>query len=481
MSILCDAINAQPDFQFALPNTSGAGTANLHATNDSTEYGGQTEHHRVLEQPGTDRAHQCRICNRSYERIDHLNRHLRSHENARRFKCSRCPKRFNRQDLLNRHAASHEKHDTTGISRPPIRRTDRAAAACAACAAAKVKCENEKPCRRCRSKNLACQPSSDQMDGTSNIYSARRNNVSHVSLGSTASPSESGSHTLMDQPESANVDEGLQSTNFGDEGPVQVFKTDHQIYNESFQLNDSNQDTTAAMQYSTMNPEPLSQEDMMNDVMFSPNVSGFNQDLDFGFWDFPLDAFQIPYANGEVQGQSAIEPGQTPGIPKPNRDTARGYAAFKRSPWLWSPASKDRALSDQSDLTIHEDQLATSLTPSSIAGGKSFDHIFLDSSARDRIFALVLSTNSGGKAVPGFPQIELFNQLLQNYFVRQSYLTTSWIHIPSFDSAKCQPHLLIALISAGSTLVSVPAIWKLGLALQEVTRLTIADLVSFSR
>ncbi|KAH8729138.1 hypothetical protein GQ44DRAFT_607764 [Phaeosphaeriaceae sp. PMI808] len=40
---------------------------------------------------------QCQVCNRSYERIDHLNRHLDSHRNERSFRCDDCPAAFNRR------------------------------------------------------------------------------------------------------------------------------------------------------------------------------------------------------------------------------------------------------------------------------------------------------------------------------------------------------------------------------------------------
>lgn len=38
-----------------------------------------------------------------------------------------------------------------------IRRTDRAVEACANCAASKAKCEDQKPCSRCRAKNVPCE------------------------------------------------------------------------------------------------------------------------------------------------------------------------------------------------------------------------------------------------------------------------------------------------------------------------------------
>ncbi|EGP86301.1 uncharacterized protein MYCGRDRAFT_44411, partial [Zymoseptoria tritici IPO323] len=45
----------------------------------------------------------CQLCHRTYERVDHLNRHLDGHRNERSFKCSKCPRSFNRRDLLLRH------------------------------------------------------------------------------------------------------------------------------------------------------------------------------------------------------------------------------------------------------------------------------------------------------------------------------------------------------------------------------------------
>ncbi|OAL06968.1 hypothetical protein IQ06DRAFT_209976, partial [Phaeosphaeriaceae sp. SRC1lsM3a] len=52
---------------------------------------------------GPDRSLRCPICNRMYERADHLNRHLDSHRNERSFRCAECPAAFNRKDLLSRH------------------------------------------------------------------------------------------------------------------------------------------------------------------------------------------------------------------------------------------------------------------------------------------------------------------------------------------------------------------------------------------
>ncbi|EUC42412.1 hypothetical protein COCMIDRAFT_103578 [Bipolaris oryzae ATCC 44560] len=40
---------------------------------------------------------QCQVCHRTYDRLDHLNRHLDSHRNERSFRCKECPAAFNRR------------------------------------------------------------------------------------------------------------------------------------------------------------------------------------------------------------------------------------------------------------------------------------------------------------------------------------------------------------------------------------------------
>lgn len=40
--------------------------------------------------------HQCYLCSRTYERADHLTRHLKSHDNERTYRCPECGKGFNR-------------------------------------------------------------------------------------------------------------------------------------------------------------------------------------------------------------------------------------------------------------------------------------------------------------------------------------------------------------------------------------------------
>ncbi|KAK7523665.1 hypothetical protein IWZ03DRAFT_8603 [Phyllosticta citriasiana] len=92
--------------------------------------------------------HFCPYCNRSYERADHLSRHVTSHQNARVFKCSECSKGFNRRDILRRHEAAHERNEIEGKPESK-RRVGRATRACEACAQSKSKCDESRPCKVC--------------------------------------------------------------------------------------------------------------------------------------------------------------------------------------------------------------------------------------------------------------------------------------------------------------------------------------------
>ncbi|CAK7219772.1 hypothetical protein SBRCBS47491_003964 [Sporothrix bragantina] len=114
---------------------------------------------------------QCGSCKRQYKRLDHLARHVRSHTQSRPYRCHVCTKAFARADLLKRHVAGHEarndavsttsRHSTTpSISGSNASNSTAAAGrvsrACQACSSNHLRCSEEKPCKRCTTKNLTC-------------------------------------------------------------------------------------------------------------------------------------------------------------------------------------------------------------------------------------------------------------------------------------------------------------------------------------
>jgi hypothetical protein len=445
--------------------------------------------------PNASGVHQCRICKRSYERADHLNRHLKSHENARPFRCSRCPKRFNRADLLGRHLATHDRHSSRDPDRPLIKRTDRAAEACLACAASKSKCEDQKPCRRCRTKQIPCETSTSSSAGQARAANRDKSPVPNGRQRESAS-TEASQRNDLDQLTSTYHS---SSTALG--GSPVIYHTGGTPFSPSGQgLQEpmiarggdihngaiANHEGPSTALYGSGGMEGMSFNDM-NDTLFLPNVSEFNQDLDFGFWDFNFEGVQLQTTNSppNMMVTQHSTPSNQVTASKVARDLSRGYAAFKRSPWLWTPAQKDHQLSDSENLALDEVSITSGLTPSSTTF-LSIDSLtqspHLDASLRDGMFALVLkmTMNKSARPVPTFPPLDILNHILHIFFVRQRYQVDHWIHAPTFSAKKSCPHLIIALISAGSTFISVPAIWKMGLALQEVVRLAVGELVSDS-
>lgn len=99
----------------------------------------------------------CRDCGRSYSRPEHLVRHVQTHTLGRRFVCDICQKSFARKDLLRRHVANHA-NDTPAKRRKLASSPGqgRVSYACRACASARVKCDEEKPCKRCVTRNITC-------------------------------------------------------------------------------------------------------------------------------------------------------------------------------------------------------------------------------------------------------------------------------------------------------------------------------------
>ena len=109
----------------------------------------------------------CGVCKAEYSRADHLVRHVRSHTKQRPFSCTICSKGFGRQDLLKRHLVLHEQTDdlrgklVDGKTPHDRRHGHRVHQACRLCAASKLKCADEKPCKRCLEKNLFCDYEQD--------------------------------------------------------------------------------------------------------------------------------------------------------------------------------------------------------------------------------------------------------------------------------------------------------------------------------
>lgn len=67
------------------------------------------------------------------------------------------PDNLLRRDLVKRHMSGHNSEHQRKRKRPaPDTGDGRVSQACKSCAASKLKCDQVKPCRRCRDKNAVC-------------------------------------------------------------------------------------------------------------------------------------------------------------------------------------------------------------------------------------------------------------------------------------------------------------------------------------
>ncbi|KAJ5821907.1 uncharacterized protein N7525_011191 [Penicillium rubens] len=92
---------------------------------------------------------QCDVCQATFTRQEHLNRHIRSHTTEKPFQCLQCGKSFTRLDVLHRHNQSH-------VSKPLGDRSGKKFRACKECAVSRVRCSRGDPCERCSQREIQC-------------------------------------------------------------------------------------------------------------------------------------------------------------------------------------------------------------------------------------------------------------------------------------------------------------------------------------
>ena len=116
---------------------------------------------------GPSKSTSCSICNKTFSRSDHLKRHQLRHSGLKPYCCAFCSQPFTRSDILKDHYQGCPQRGGRVIPEPA--RQGRRSHACSSCTVAKLGCDGNRPCQRCRIKDIECnfvrlQPSAPAID-----------------------------------------------------------------------------------------------------------------------------------------------------------------------------------------------------------------------------------------------------------------------------------------------------------------------------
>ncbi|UNI15371.1 hypothetical protein JDV02_001908 [Purpureocillium takamizusanense] len=98
----------------------------------------------------------CHICDRSFSRAEHRDRHLATHSLLRPYRCNFCGHQFQRTDSLRRHVDKCSKNLRSAAANGGDEIRSRVKSACDLCHSKKLKCDGKQPCRKCVAKRQDC-------------------------------------------------------------------------------------------------------------------------------------------------------------------------------------------------------------------------------------------------------------------------------------------------------------------------------------
>ncbi|CAA9965743.1 C6 transcription factor RegA [Pyrenophora teres f. maculata] len=492
----------------------------------------------ALAEADQARLFQCSTCKRSFTRADHLTRHVRARPHrpscnivvtllalfgrnrtadlastdtkSKPYICPVCSKGFARIDLLKRHVANHATEPANKRQKREIARDTRVVQACEACSQSHLRCEDEKPCSRCKKKKIPCRvpdgaagdenetheidavhaaqdlldlsngfdyPSSlpSHAGGANTTASAASDtpepfhssmtdskNISHHSRGLDGSEMSVTSLNDMQPPPSTNGGLAPMDQTYGDPTNSMSF------FDSSMPQYDATPGQNPFLPDYFRNMPPY-------DAFFSGQatprgIMDLSFDIDVGLTECDLGLldqynFQVPFA-ADTPSTDTYGADQHPS----ETDTAPVRAeAFKQSIWRYLPQRSRNPNAEQVNLafTDTERDRRSHITRRIVAEK-------LPRVSRDRLMALVLgtcSTENIKKIASAFPSIELLDGLIQYFLSSPSLEAQLWFHLPTFSPSNLNPELLASIVSAGAASIPDISLRKLGYALHEASRI----------
>jgi hypothetical protein len=418
------------------------------------------------------------------------------------------------RDLLKRHVTNHDSESASKRQKREIARDTRVVQACEACSQSHLRCEDEKPCSRCKKKSIPCRVPDASITDDTELNDTEINELdavhaahdlldlhngydfpsaitpsleeSHQSMAPKFDMLDASSHfrhpsTIMPAsgndtmnhppgPETGMRERSVTALSHVSSG-VGAVAVDQQ-YSEDTRNALSFFDNSASQFVETPSIDPLLPDYFRSMPPYESFFSGqatprgildlsFNVDVDLTDMDLGL----LTPSTTDNQGTEQHIP-DSEGVPVRTE-------AFKQSIWRYLPQrNKDFGGAEQVNLAFSDlekdSKRRSHITQRRVIAER------LHRVSRDRLMALVLGTCSSEnvkKISSAFPSIELLDILIQFFLTSPSIDAQSWFHLPTFSPSKISPEVLACIVAAGA--VSTPDIplRKLGFALHEASRI----------
>lgn len=353
-----------------------------------------------------------------------------------------------------------------------------------------LRCDEDKPCARCKKKNIICEPLESGFDvitppippnfGSGNQHSDVAAAEDLLRLSDNQMYQQSALPPQFNALHQRPAIRGHSPARPLDLGhSVRMAPPPESLPNVAF-TNEGLADSGDP--FAAMFPLNIELDGWNNKSFFDFTGMETNfelSDVDFSF----LDSYNthIPF---DYQARTPDSDINLPPLNDPHRTTALGHEAFKQS-WVWrfKPSNQNSGRVQQQDLNI-----PTSVGQRRVASLSARKlHEKFDSQTRDKVLALVVSSCSGEgwthlppwqRWIAAFPSLELLDGLLQYCLSSPQVQCDVLFHMPTMSVRHMRPELVLALVAVGAVLTPDSALNKLGMALQELIRQLLPRAVS---